>query len=393
MSAYGLSAYVGNDRGGLQVINPKSKIGAAERDGGTRKAGVAIASSLQFENISHAYDGESILKNISLEVEPGEVLCLLGPSGSGKTTLLRIAAGLEDVQTGRVIIDGSVASEPGRAIPPENRGVGLVFQDFALFPHLSIVDNVAFGLKALKRKQAREEAVRLLALVGLKDYADAYPHQLSGGEQQRVALARAFAPRPRILLMDEPFSGLDARLRDAVREETVALLRDSRSTAVIVTHDPEEALRVGDHIALMRKGRLVQHGTGHELYYQPESYFAAQFFTELNSFSCKAGAVGISTPLGTVENNGIEDGAHAQVCVRLSDIKLEAATAKGGTLARIRDRQFMGMVELIDIVCEGHDKPIRVRSKAGMVEEGVSYVRASINEGCAMVFPQNGKET
>ena len=196
------------------------------------------------------------------------MLCLLGPSGSGKTTLLRIAAGIEPQTAGRVLLNDREIAGPSVFLPPEKRSIGLVFQDFALFPHLTILDNVRFGLTALSREEARREAHIALSRVGLEHHAQSFPHVLSGGEQQRVALARALAPRPAVLLMDEPFSGLDSRLKDCVRAETLAILRESRATAIVVTHDAEEAMRIGDRIALLKSGRLVQAGRAEELYLQ-----------------------------------------------------------------------------------------------------------------------------
>ncbi|MEM8652671.1 MAG: ABC transporter ATP-binding protein [Pseudomonadota bacterium] len=213
-------------------------------------AGVVIASSMSFESIYYSVAGKTILEDVTLDVDPGSVLCLLGPSGSGKTSLLRIAAGLARQNRGCVSIDGRIVDNGKVFVPPENRGVGLVFQDYALFPHLTILQNVEFGLTALSKSEAREQAMLVLSRVGLEDRANQYPHILSGGEQQRVALARALAPRPGILLMDEPFSGLDSRLRETVREQSLELLRETRSTAIIVTHDAEEALRVGDQLSI-----------------------------------------------------------------------------------------------------------------------------------------------
>ena len=233
-------------------------------------AGVSFAAKLAFENISHSFgpDAET-LNDVTLTAEPGEVLCLLGPSGSGKTTLLRIAAGIEIQRAGRVLLNDREIAGPAVFVPPEQRSIGLVFQDFALFPHLSILDNVRFGLTALSREEARREAMISLERVGLQSYASSYPHVLSGGEQQRVALARALAPRPAVLLMDEPFSGLDSRLKDSVRAETLSILRQSRATAIVVTHDAEEAMRMGDRIALLKDGRLKQSGRAEELYMRP----------------------------------------------------------------------------------------------------------------------------
>ncbi|MEE9220820.1 MAG: ATP-binding cassette domain-containing protein, partial [candidate division NC10 bacterium] len=176
--------------------------------------------------VSHAFDGHGVLDNVSLTIPEGELVCLLGPSGCGKTTLLRIAAGLERLQQGRVFIDEAVVAEPGKHTPPEHRGIGLMFQDYALFPHLSILSNVTFGLPSPK-SAARARAMEMLDQVGMADYAGKYPHMLSGGQQQRVALARALAPRPRLLLLDEPFSGLDVNLRMQIREETVVVLKNT----------------------------------------------------------------------------------------------------------------------------------------------------------------------
>ena len=209
-------------------------------------------------------------------------MCLLGPSGSGKTTLLRIASGIEKPTGGRVLINDFEVAGPERFVPPEKRNVGLMFQDFALFPHLTIRDNVAFGLKSLPREDAAREAMAALARVGLERYADDYPHILSGGEQQRVALARAILPRPAVMLMDEPFSGLDVQLRERMQEETLQLLRETRATCLIVTHAPAEAIRLGDRIAVMRAGRLVQVGKAEELYRNPADLFVARLFSEIN---------------------------------------------------------------------------------------------------------------
>ena len=193
-------------------------------------AAATIAARLSFEQVSHSYGRIVAATDINLELAPGEIVCLLGPSGCGKTTLLRVAAGVERQNSGRVLLDGLEVSGPSGYVPPEKRGIGLMFQDFALFPHLTILENVAFGLSELDRSEAQREARSALQRVGLLDYAKAYPHILSGGEQQRVALARAIAPRPSVLLMDEPFSGLDQRLRDSVRDETLAVLKETRAS-------------------------------------------------------------------------------------------------------------------------------------------------------------------
>lgn len=367
-----------------------------ERWGRRNTAGVAIASSLTFEAVSHSFSGVQVLDNVTVNTEPGEVLCLLGPSGSGKTTLLRIAAGIEMQTSGTVRIDGRVVSQGSVHIAPEKRGVGLVFQDYALFPHMTLLENVRFGLKGVERRVADEEAMRMLARVGLEASASLYPPTLSGGEQQRVALARALAPRPGILLMDEPFSGLDARLRDSVREETLSLLRDMRATSVIVTHDPEEALRVADHIALLRDGRLVQHGTGEDLYYRPTSLFAAQFFSELNIFEVQVEGGEAQTPLGRMpvpaDVCARLPAGRAHACVRLADLLVQApddarGSASPSVLACISQRRFVGIAEILELFIEGREEPLRARIRAGELPASIRDVRVRARKGAAMFFP------
>ena len=209
---------------------------------------------LALEGIHHAYDAAPVVKGVDLVVGPGEIMCLLGPSGCGKTTLLRIAAGLERQSAGRVLIDGEEVAGPHRFVAPEKRRIGLMFQDYALFPHVRAIDNVGFGLTATPRAERRRVAFAMLERLGLAALANAYPHELSGGEQQRVALARALAPAPRAMLLDEPFSGLDERLREQVRDDTLRFLHEAGVPIVLVTHDADEALQMADQIALMRDG-------------------------------------------------------------------------------------------------------------------------------------------
>jgi iron(III) transport system ATP-binding protein len=353
-------------------------------------AGVTFAARLSFEHISHAFPGNGeTLSDISLTAEPGEVLCLLGPSGSGKTTLLRIAAGIEPQTAGRVVLNGREIAGPDVFIAPEKRSIGLVFQDFALFPHLTILENVRFGLTAMSRAEATREAEIALSRVGLQQYAQAYPHLLSGGEQQRVALARALAPRPSVLLMDEPFSGLDSRLKDSVRAETLAILRESRATAIVVTHDAEEAMRMGDRIALLRDGRLVQAGTAEQLYNHPSSLFAAGFFSEINVFESEVESGGAATPLGTFPAPGLAEGAAVDVAVRLGGIS--AGHDGQGAAARVISRRFLGDAELFEIRVSGADEPIRARMRCGTVPAGGRDITLTIRESDVLVFERQSK--
>jgi iron(III) transport system ATP-binding protein len=347
-------------------------------------AGVTFAARLRFENITHSYHGKETIFGLSLEVEPGEVLCLLGPSGSGKTTLLRIAAGIEAQDSGRILLNDKEIAGPETFLPPEKRGIGLMFQDFALFPHMTILDNVRFGLTALDTGAARAEAMHALGRVGLKHYADKYPHILSGGEQQRVALARALAPRPAVILMDEPFSGLDSRLKDSVRADTLAILREARATAIVVTHDAEEAMRMADRIALLRGGKLVQVGSSDDLYRRPVDVFATSFFSEVNLFEGIVSAGAVDTPLGRFPTNGIADGRPVDVAIRLQGVRLEAGGA--GVPARIISRRFLGVVDLFTFAVAGCDEPVRARIRADGVPHGLRDVALSVNERDTLVF-------
>ena len=350
----------------------------------SRAAGVSFASRLTFEDIHHSYHGKETIRGISLTAEPGEVLCLLGPSGSGKTTLLRIAAGIEVQSRGRVVIDGREAAGPSVFLPPEKRGIGLMFQDFALFPHMTVLDNVRFGLTALTAHEAAAAARAALERVGLANYAGKYPHALSGGEQQRVALARALAPRPGVLLMDEPFSGLDSRLKDTIRADTLAILRESRATAIVVTHDAEEAMRMADRIALLRDGRLVQAGSAEELYQAPRDLFAAAFFSEINEFSGIVSGGRVETPLGIVPAHDLSDGSKVSVAVRLSDVRV---MPQGGSIeARIRSRRFLGVVELLNLAVSGREEPVRARIRADLLPPHISDVTLSVAPQDILVF-------
>ncbi|MBL4785168.1 MAG: ABC transporter ATP-binding protein [Cohaesibacteraceae bacterium] len=347
-----------------------------DRWGQRGTAGAAIAARLEFENISLIFDSVPVLNNLSLTIEPGEIVCLLGHSGSGKTSLLRIAAGIERPQSGRVLINGLEMSGPGGYLPPEKRGVGLMFQDYALFPHLSILDNVRFGLKSFSKEDALRASTRALERVGMQSYSNAFPHILSGGQQQRVALARAIAPRPGVLLMDEPFSGLDNRLRDQVRDETIAVLREMRTTSILVTHDPEEAMRMADRIILLRDGHIVQQGSAQDVYFNPVDHFAARFFSEMNELEGFVRNGKAETPLGSFLANGFSEGDRVLVCIRPQACILKP---KGeGRPCRIVRRLFLGEVDVLEIAVDGMELPVKARIRDGRafetgVELGISF--------------------
>ena len=347
-------------------------------------AGATIPARLTYDRVTHRYGATPAVSDFSLTVEPGEIVALLGRSGCGKTTALRVAAGIERQSEGEVRLDGRMVSGPDGHEPPERRGIGLVFQDYALFPHLSIARNVAFGLRALSGAQARKVALAALERVGLASYADSYPHALSGGEQQRAALARAIAPRPGVLLMDEPFSGLDKRLRDDVREETLAVLRETRATCVIVTHDPEEAMRMADRVALMRAGRLVQVGTPEALYRAPSDLAAARFFSELNEIDAIVKDGLAQTALGAFAAPGVPDGP-AVAAVRLNGVQVNPAGS--GVPGRLLSRRFLGVVDLMELAVQGLDAPLRARGRAAPGVTPRGEVGVAVDPAEVLVFP------
>ncbi len=264
--------------------------------------------SLRLTDIRHAFGPREILRGVTLEVARGEIICLLGPSGDGKTTLLRLVAGLEPLQHGRIELDGRVLAEPGRDSPPEARQVGFVFQDYALFPHLTVGDNVAFGLRRFPRAERGRLVAEALERVGLAGRVATWPHQLSGGQQQRVALARALAPKPEVLLLDEAFASLDTRLREQVRDDTLKVLQEAGIPALIVTHDAEEAMLMADRIALIRNGNVAQIGTPEELYLHPADAFVASFLGEVNRLPAQVSQGVAASTLGCVPAPGLPEG-------------------------------------------------------------------------------------
>lgn len=324
----------------------------------------ANAVSLEIENVRHSFGGALALDNVSLSVAAGETVCLLGHSGCGKTTMLRVAAGVERPDAGIVRLGGKTVTGPDTFVPPEARSVGLMFQDYALFPHLTILGNVLFGMKGQSAAKHRTAALQSLEQVGLGRYGDDYPHMLSGGEQQRVALARALASQPGIMLMDEPFSNLDQRTREAIREQTMDLLREQRSTTVVVTHDPEEAMAIADRIAIMREGKIVQFASGEDLYHRPAGLFVARYFCDLNEFDGTAAANLLSTPIGRFEaSNDVADGP-CIICVRPQAITLVVAGPER-LEGKIITRRFLGESDFVTIKLPGLDMPLHARLPAG----------------------------
>lgn len=315
------------------------------------------AGALDFKNISYAYDGADVVRDVSMSVGAGEIVCLLGPSGCGKTTCLRIAAGLERVTRGQVFVAGRPVAADGVFVPPEERHVGLVLQDFALFPHMTVADNVAFGIQQGTKQDRYRQAVELLEQVDLRDYADVFPHQLSGGQQQRVALARALAPKPLVMLMDEPFSGLDVTLRADVREKTISVLKRQGIPTLIVTHDPDEALALADRIIIMHEGRIRQAGTPEDVYLRPVDPYVMTFFGAPNHLTAMAEKGALTTPFGVISPVDLHDGEKADIFFRGTAIMLDRSG--GGYEAVVKEARLQGPVQ---------------RLKVEMKENGICFV-------------------
>jgi iron(III) transport system ATP-binding protein len=348
-------------------------------------AAAPARSGLEVRELSHRFGDRLVVDRVALAVEPGAVHCLVGPSGCGKTTTLRLIAGLEALQQGKVAVNGRTLAEPGHSLPPERRRVGLMFQDFALFPHLRVGENVAFGLTGRDRQARDRRAAELLAAVNMQAYARTYPHTLSGGEQQRVALARALAPAPELMLLDEAFSALDTLLRAQVRDETLSLLRDAGTPTLLVTHDAEEAIRVGDTIHAMLAGRIVQSGTPAQLYAAPINPFVAGFFGPVNRFKGRVAGGTVDTPLGRAPARGLPEGIEVQAIVRPEALQVRPPGGRG-LRAQVLVKRDLGPVHLLRLgLADGSS--IKVRQSGLSEAEVGEEVEIELDPRHLFVYP------
>jgi iron(III) transport system ATP-binding protein len=351
---------------------------------------------LRFDHVSHAYGKVRVLDDVSFTAAAGELLCLLGPSGCGKTTALRLAAGLERLQSGRIVLQGQDVAD----MPPERRNVGMVFQDYALFPHLTVLGNVLFGVPRGNEAARRKRGSEVLEQVGMSAYAGSYPHMLSGGQQQRVALARALAPKPRLLLLDEPFSGLDARLRAQVRDETLHVVHDSGTTTLIVTHDPEEAMYMADRIAIMNEGRVEQIASPYELYCEPASAFVAMFFSSINRIAGIVDGGAVRTPFGPIAAPGMAEGARADVLMRPESLRVAAAAGAGAPVpdgaarAHVLTVRMLRRATLLHLCFgdfEGQHLHVHSRVPGRFLPKVGDHVDVTLDRGQVFVFPADPK--
>ncbi|MEZ5182657.1 MAG: ABC transporter ATP-binding protein [Acidimicrobiales bacterium] len=306
---------------------------------------------LRVRGATKSYGGTLAVDGVDLDLDPGELLVLVGPSGCGKSTLLRTIAGLSALDAGTIEVAGAAVDDGRRATPPEQRPVGMVFQDHTLFPHLTLADNVGFGLRRRSATDRRRRVEDLLELVGIGHLARRYPHEVSGGERQRASVARAVAPRPALLLLDEPFAALDPNLREQVRAELVSLLRVTATPAVFVSHDQAEALALGDRLAVMRAGRLVQVGAGPEVYDRPVDRFVARFLGDASFLPVAIDGGRPRTELGPLDLDGGEVAAGAVAVVRPADVTLAPVVGEAvdEVVGEVVDRSYQGPTWTYDL--------------------------------------------
>jgi iron(III) transport system ATP-binding protein len=351
----------------------------------------ALPPIMELRDVSHSYGNTLSVQGLNLKVHPGEVVCLLGPSGCGKTTALRIAAGLEPVTAGHVLLDGVPVSQKGQTVPPESRNLGLVFQDYALFPHMTIAENIGFGLTQKAKAAARIDAV--LKQVGMTDYRGVYPHELSGGQQQRVALAPAQAPAPHGILMDEPFSGLDARLRESVRDRTLHILKESGAAVLMVTHDAEEAMHMADRIVVMRDGHLEQEGTPDTLYLSPKNGFVAGFFGDVNRIPGIVAGGQAETPLGRFSAGTLKEGAAVDVVIRPEALNLAPVSQNAPAQVKVLAARMLGRTSLIHLcTCAISDQAVHLHARMPgryLPQEG-ELQSVHLDRSQVFVFPSEG---
>jgi iron(III) transport system ATP-binding protein len=305
---------------------------------------------LEISDLSYRYEEsqQNILSNFSFSITEGQIISLLGESGTGKTTLLRLISGTENPQSGTIKIYGKKVSSNGKSLVlPEKRNISVMFQEFALFPHLTIAQNISFSLLNKTNKEVTRIVNKTLKIVGMSKYSDKYPYELSGGQQQRASLARAIAPNPKLILMDEPFSHLDINLRDKLRDETLHIIKEIGCSALIVTHNPQEAMFMSDEILLIDGGNVLQKGTPKDLYFNPVNQFIANFFGDVNVIPAKIQNKKAITAIGEFKTK-LDDKENAKVVIRSEAIKLKKDLNSKNVIVAIKN---LGIMDLIHVDC------------------------------------------
>lgn len=318
---------------------------------------LTLANVLTIQKLSKKFGERFAVNQASWSAQSGQIICLLGHSGCGKTTMLRLIAGLETPTEGSIQLERKVLWDPYQQVQAEERNIGFVFQDYALFPHLSVLENVMFGLKKIPKHERQSIAENALKHVSMSHHIHSYPHTLSGGEQQRVALARALAPKPHVLLMDEPFSNLDHRLRDQIRQSTIEILKQTSTTTIIVTHNPEEALQIADQIILMHQGKIIQSGTPKQLYFQPKTLFAARYFSDLNEIKTQIQDQQLHTIFGNIDiPKHLTSSNEIRCYFRPHQLRVNRIKTENSLAAKIISSNFLGYSQLLKLKIEAEDK-------------------------------------
>lgn len=348
---------------------------------------------IEFKQVSHQYGVTPSVHDINLNVNSHQVVALLGPSGCGKSTILRLAAGLEKPLSGEIWLDGRKVADPTMSVRPEERGIGLVFQDYALFPHMTILDNVLFALNTkrsqhLSSQEKHDRAIDALEKSHLVDVNDAMPHQLSGGQQQRVALARALAPNPGLILLDEPFSGLDSRLKERIRDDMLHVLHEIGTAVILVTHDSDEAMFMADQLMVMENGTVVQSGAPVDVFCRPDSAFVAEFFGEVNKIHSIVNNGFVETPFGPFPVEDMADGTETTIIIRNDGLLLDA---RGETAdAVVVETIMLGRYSIVHLEVDWYKTgPLHLHARMPGIqwfEEGTE-VSIRLDESQVFVFP------
>ena len=346
---------------------------------------------LDVKQLSHFFGEKEALTNLNFSIENNSIVSVLGPSGCGKTTLIRLIAGLEQIQKGEIFLEKSLVADKNLNVPPEKRPISYVFQDFALFPHMTVLENVSFAAGSKSNKKQLIDQVIHLAKV--ENFLEKYPHSLSGGEQQRVALARSIAVQPKLLLLDEPFSDLDINLKREIIDDTLHLINSLESSAIVVTHNAEEAMFLSDAILVMEKGKLIQIGTPHDIYFKPSNLYVASLFGETNIFQSKVEDNTCLTPLGRIKTSNLSNNQDVDVVVRPEAIKLnlEKSPLLNPNSGVVVDSKFLGNSAIIHMTVndeKNNKHHIHSRVMGNFLPPAASSVSVTLDEDHVFIFPR-----